>query len=231
MKRYISLSVAIAILLLIVGIISCEEEINIDSKASKTEAKLETKTDLLNELKNYIGVPSNKVISKLQNKGLKLKFYPKGKLIDYDTYDFTNSNGTISYMICVEDSVVTDAYFYVADIKKIDSILSSFSYWEKRLQDFELKNKFNATILADNSFSNIYNNRSSFIADFNEKRNSLVEAYEEIEGNKINAKVYFLYDKVENKAISYVGFNIEDVDDFTNSHSKIIQKHILELAH
>lgn len=223
MKRNISLSVVAAILLLIVGIISCEEEMNLDSDF-KSNSKVETKNDVLNELKNYIGVPSNKVIPKLKNKGLKLTFNPKGKLIDYDTYDFSNSNGTISYIICVEDSVVTDAYYCITD-KKIDSVLSSFSYWEKRLQDFELKNKFQAKILGDNSFNNTYNNRSSFIDDFNKKRNSLVEVYEEIEGNKINAQAYFLYNK--NKTISYVGFYIEDIDDFTNSHSKIIKDHIL----
>lgn len=223
MKRNISLSVVAAILLLIVGIISCEEEMNLDSNF-KSNSKIETKNDVLNELKNYIGIPSNKVIPKLKNKGLKLTFNPKGKLIDYDTYDFSNSNGTISYIICVEDSVVTDAYYCITD-KKIDSVLSSFSYWEKRLQDFELKNKFQAKILGDNSFNNTYNNRSSFIDDFNKKRNSLVEVYEEIEGNKINAQAYFLCNI--NKTISYVGFYIEDIDDFTNSHSKIIKDHIL----
>ena len=229
MKRYISFSVVTAILLLIVGIISCEEKMNLDSNF-KSNSKIETKTDVLNELKNYIGVPSNKVILKLQNKGSKFTFYSKGKLIDYDTYDYFSSNGSFSYIICVEDSIVTDAYYCITN-KKIDSVLSSFSYWEKRLQDFELKNKFYAKILGDNSFNNTYNKRASFIDDFNKKRNSLAEVYEEIEGNIINAQAYFLYNRNKNKAISYVGFYIEDVNDFTNSHSKIIKDHILELAH
>lgn len=217
MKHYISLF--IAILLLIGAIISCEEEKSIDNYANK---KIELKHDVLNELKKYVALPFDKVFSELQNKGLKLNFYPKDKLNNYDTYTFSNSEGTNSYIICVEDSAIVNACFCLSDIKKVDSILSRFSYWEKRLQDFEFKNNFYAKILSYNdSFNNKYRNRSSFLLDFNKNKTSLGKAYEEIEGNKISGYVYFSYDK--NKAMSYVGFNTKDENDLINNHNEEYQ--------
>jgi len=216
MKRYIGLSVTV-ILLLIVIIISCEEEIRENTDIYNEKTKIEVKNDILNDLKQYVYLPFDKVSSELQSKGLKLSFYPKGKGHKHDTYNFSNNEGTKFYVICVEDSSVVDARFCLSDMKMFDSILSRFSYWEKRLQDFEFKNNFYAKMLSyDNSFNNSYNNRASFILDFNKNKFFLGNAYEEIKGNKISGYVYFLYDRNKNEAISYVGFNVEDKKGLIN---------------
>lgn len=221
MKRYIGLSVT-AILFLIVIIISCEEEIRDNTDIYNNKTKIEVKNDILNDLKRYVYLPFDKVSSELQSKGLKLSFYPKGRGNEHDTYNFSNNEGTKFYIICVEDNSVVDACFGLSDIKKVDSIVSRFSYWEKRLQDFEFKNHFYAKIVSyDNSFNNTYNNRASFLLDFNKNKSSLGNAYEEIKGNKISGYVYFLYDRNKNKAISYVGFNVEDKKGLTGDDMKL----------
>ncbi len=228
MKRYIGLSVT-AILLLIVIIISCEEEIRDNTDIYNNKTKIEVKNDILNDLKRYVYLPFDKVSSELQSKGLKLSFYPKGRGNEHDTYNFSNNEGTKFYIICVEDNSVVDACFGLSDIKKVDSIVSRFSYWEKRLQDFEFKNHFYAKIVSyDNSFNNTYNNRASFLLDFNKNKSSLGNAYEEIKGNQISGYVYFLYDRNKNQAISYIGFNVEDKNGLTGNDMKLNQINYLK---
>jgi len=206
-KRH--LAVILAVVILSIGFLSCED------KEDDTNTNPTTTFDVVKEVHSFIGKPYTEVISVLDKKGLvkSVKNYTNG-----GEYSYFNADSTKLYRVIFINDTITISSYQISDssldlnIKlssNVNKYLLTFEKWKLSLDNlFDSESKFQSILVAgDPMVYDEYVERDLFLSAYNLEKpyiNCILYSYF---ANNLCGRIDFKYPKTpENKLAISVMF-------------------------